>query len=213
MRDQFTPFPVTAAVILTISLVADKSESQSLSPAQRSSLERRQCAEFLKRYRFSDGDGLNVFDSMGNPRMACSLVVATERGEGGDVVGCAGVEVSTIDDSSDKRSKRIENVPVMSNLAVGKTFRRKGVAVKLVKRVEEIVGPKGWGYGELWLLVETANSRALRLYKKLGYKVVWEDDSARSLVPMANGGLASRPTTVKVMRKTLPGNFWTMLFG
>ena len=93
------------------------------------------------------------------------------------------------------------------------SFRRKGVAVKLVKRVEEIVGPKGWGYGELWLLVESANIRTLRLYKKLGYKVMWEDDSARSLIPMANGGLASRPTTVKVMRKRLPGNLFTLLFG
>ncbi|GMI11811.1 hypothetical protein TrRE_jg13131 [Triparma retinervis] len=191
----------------------DKSESKSLSAAQRSSLERRQCAEFLKRYRFSDGSGLNVFDSLGSPRQACSLVVATEKREEGEVMGCAGVEVSNIDDSSDKRSRRIDGVPVMSNLAVGRSFRRKGVAVKLVKRVEEIAGPKGWGYDEIFLLVETANNRALRLYKKMGYKVVWEDDSARSLVPMANGGLASRPTTVKVMRKRLPGNLWTMLFG
>ena len=98
----------------------DKSESQTLSSAQRSSLERRQCAEFLKRYRFSDGEGVNVFDSMGIPRMACSLVVANERGDGGGVVGCAGVEVSSVDDSNDKRSRRIDSVPVMSNLAVGK---------------------------------------------------------------------------------------------
>ena len=195
----------------------EKAEENELTPAQRSSLERRQNAEFLRRYRYSDGEGSNVFDGNGNPRMACSLVVAQAKGVGGEVgevVGCAGVEVSSIDDrGGSKKSRIIERVPIMSNLAVGRSYRRKGVAVKLVKRVEELVGPRGWGYKEIYLYVENANVKALRLYRKLGYKVLWEDNTATSLTPMSNGGLASKPTTVKVMRKKLPGNFITNLFG
>jgi hypothetical protein len=74
----------------------------------------------------------------------------------------------------------------------------------LVRAVEN-VARKEWGYEEFYLYVEKQNVPAVRLYRKLGYSILWEDDSAKSLIPSSRGGLESVPTTLLCMKKSVKG--------
>ena len=40
------------------------------------------------------------------------------------------------------------------------------------------------------------NIPAIKLYKKLGYKHIWEDDSATILLPTKNGAIANGKATI-----------------
>jgi hypothetical protein len=62
--------------------------------------------------------------------------------------------------------------------------------------------------------VEQRNAPAVRLYQTLGYRTVWTDASATTLVPAitdeegrsgggGGGGMAQVPTTLVCMRKSL----------
>jgi hypothetical protein len=58
--------------------------------------------------------------------------------------------------------------------------------------------------------VEQRNAPAVRLYQTLGYRTVWTDASATTLVPAimdeegrSGGGMAQVPTTLVCMRKSL----------
>eukprot|EP00283_Hemiselmis_rufescens_P006999 CAMPEP_0173423670 /NCGR_PEP_ID=MMETSP1357-20121228/3885_1 /TAXON_ID=77926 /ORGANISM="Hemiselmis rufescens, Strain PCC563" /LENGTH=296 /DNA_ID=CAMNT_0014386817 /DNA_START=22 /DNA_END=909 /DNA_ORIENTATION=- len=62
-------------------------------------------------------------------------------------------------------------VPVLSNLAVGSEARGQGLGQQMVAQCEEAV--RGWGFGEILLLVEASNVAAVSLYKKLGYQDIW----------------------------------------
>ena len=90
----------------------------------------------------------------------------------------------------------------MSNVAVGKQFRRRGIAEDLVKEVEEIAR-KQWGYDEVYLYVEERNKAAVRLYQKLGYRKIWTDNTARTMVPTTLGRWESAPTLLVCMKKKL----------
>merc|ERR1712232_668997 len=94
---------------------------------------------------------------------------------------------------------RVE-APLMSNLAVGNQFRRKGLAEDLVKATEEIAR-KQWGYNECYLLVEKKNIAAVKLYRKLGYKTVWEDTKAKTLTPTESGSIQTTGTIILCMKK------------
>ena len=94
----------------------------------------------------------------------------------------------------------------MSNLAVGQKFRRKGIAEKLVTEVERMVRYE-WGYDECYLYVEERNKAAVRLYQKLGYKKMWIDKEATTLLPSANGKLQNSSTNIICMRKRLNAGF------
>lgn len=137
--------------------------TQALSPPQRKSLERQQIAEFRRRY----GPTLKI------DRRSELLLCKSVRGE---IMGCAGVEVDYISrpDGGDRVS-----APLMSNVAVGRKFRRRGIAEDLVKRTEELVR-KQWGYKECFLYVEKRNIAAVQLYRKMGYRKLWQVDDAKT---------------------------------
>ena len=57
--------------------------------------------------------------------------------------------------------------PYLSDLAVHKNFRRRGVAKALIRKCEE--ESKAWNKNELFLRVEQKNDGALKMYSDLGY--------------------------------------------
>jgi RimJ/RimL family protein N-acetyltransferase len=101
--------------------------------------------------------------------------------------------------------------PLMSNLAVSRKYRRKGIGEMLVKEVERIAR-REWGYDDCFLYVEERNVAAVRLYQKLGYRKVWVDADAKTLLPTPNGNLQNTPTRIVCMRKRLDlgalGRLW-----
>jgi ribosomal protein S18 acetylase RimI-like enzyme len=128
----------------------------------------------------------------------------------GELTGCAGIEVSQIPDKNLK-SLNTKAAPLMSNLAVGREFRRKGIAEKLVSEVERVVRYE-WGYNDCYLYVEQRNKAAVKLYQKLGYKKLWVDKEATTLLPSTNGKLQNSSTNIVCMRKRLDlgliGRLW-----
>ena len=73
-----------------------------------------------------------------------------------------------------------KGVCVLSNLAVGKKARRRGVAQALCDEIEFLA--EDWGFGEVHLLVESTNTAARTLYeKKLGYGLVATNEAAPAL--------------------------------
>lgn len=164
-----------------------------LSQSQSQTLTKQQIAEFRRRY------GMKV----GKDRRA-ELVVCQNKSSG-EIMGCAGIEVSTI--STPNGISVPAAMPLMSNLAVGKKFRRRGLAEDLVKATEELAR-KEWGYDECYLYVEKQNTAAMKLYRKLGYAPQWEDDSASTLVPTRRGSIVSAPTTIVCMKKRLGGGLF-----
>lgn len=164
--------------------------AKELSDKQRKTLSATQFYEFRSRYA-------------GAGRGQSELVVC--RLPSGEMTGCAGIEVSPIPDKSLKSSTTL-NAPLMSNLAVGRDFRRKGIAEILVKEVERVVRYE-WGYDDCYLYVEERNKPAVRLYQKLGYKKLWVDKEATTLLPSPNGSLTTSPTNIVCMRKRLSAGF------
>jgi len=137
---------------------------------------------------------------MGPMDRRAELILCTNGA--GELMGCAGVEVDTIS-KSDGRGERFK-APLMSNLAVGRKFRRRGLAEDLVKAAE-VIARKEWGFDECYLYVEKRNKAAVKLYKKMGYRTVWEDDKAKTLVPLQSGKLSTAPTVILCMKKKLSG--------
>jgi len=170
-----------------------------LQATQRKSLLGSQLMEFRKRY------GVRY----GRDHQAELLICRNGKDE---VMGCCGIEVDTIFERK-LNGKVLKQAPLMSNLAVGNKFRRRGIAEELVEGAEKFVR-KEWGYDEVYLYVEKRNRAAIRLYQKLGYRRVWEDDSASTLLPMTTGSMKTVPTTLVCMHKKklnrgLLGRFFT----
>ncbi len=161
-----------------------------LSKFQAASLERQQVNEFRRRYGKFVG-----------PKDRRAELVICQSGAG-ELLGCAGIEVDNVQ-KSDGRGQSVR-APLMSNLAVGRKFRRKGLAEDLVQAAETLAR-KEWGYDEVYLYVEKRNKPAVKLYKKLGYRTVWEDESARTLIPTESGQLKTAPTVIVCMKKRLGG--------
>ena len=100
------------------------------------------------------------------------------------------------------------SAPLMSNLAISKQYRRRGLAEELVKATESIAR-KEWGYNECYLYVEKRNVPAIKLYKKMGYNPLWEDESATTLLPSVDGrGVVNGKTTIVCMKKKLGGGIF-----
>ena len=187
------------------------SSQKQMQPRQRTLFLNSQIAEFRRRYGSPARYG---------PDRKAELLLAKRRN--GDIVGCCGIELdkipsgpksqttargsTTTTGSSSSSSSTI--APLMSNLAVGKKYRRLGVARDMVDAAETLVR-KTWGMDEVYLYVEQRNVPAVRLYQTLGYRTVWTDAAATTLVPAAaedgrnGGGMAQVPTTLLCMRKSL----------
>jgi ribosomal protein S18 acetylase RimI-like enzyme len=170
--------------------------SKQLSESQRRSLLQSQEAEFTRRYGSYSSTSLRPSE----------LVVIRSNDE---VVGCVGVEVDSIPDKS-LGGGPSKPAPLMSNLAVSRKFRRRGLAEELVQRVEVLV--KSWGFDECYLYVEERNRGAVNLYKKLGYKTVWKDREASTLMPTTRGSLVTADTVLICMKKNLKPSLWQSLF-
>jgi N-acetylglutamate synthase-like GNAT family acetyltransferase len=173
--------------------------AKQLADRQRRQLEQSQLAEFNKRYGSSS-------------RRKSSELLVCRDGALGPVVACAGVEVDTIPSGS-LTGPVLTKAPLMSNLAVSRNYRRRGLAEDLVKSVEQLVQEE-WGYDECFLYVEERNQGAVKLYQKLGYRKLWRDPYAETLLPTSTGDLSNSRTTIVCMRKELGSQspFWSRLF-
>jgi N-acetylglutamate synthase-like GNAT family acetyltransferase len=116
------------------------------------------------------------------------------------------------------RGRPIVYAPLMSNLAVSRNYRRRGIAESMVKAAENYIRntwPDEYNQS-LYLYVERRNTRAIQLYQKLGYRRMWQDGNAQTLLPMENGNLQSVPTVLVCMKKNLQSssnNPFARLFG
>ena len=175
--------------------------AKTLTKAQRQQLEQSQNAEFTKRY--------------GNARRISEMLfIRSKSNSNNDIMACVGVEVDKIPMSGTIRNPiTTESVPLMSNLAVSKQYRRRGLAEQLVRSVETLVR-KEWGYNECYLYVEERNRPAIQLYTKLGYRKVWQDATATTLLPTTSGDLQSASTVIVCMKKKLfnTNNLFQQLF-
>jgi ribosomal protein S18 acetylase RimI-like enzyme len=157
-----------------------------LNDRQRRSLGTTQYMEFRGRYA-------------GDARGQSELVIC--QLPDGEVIGCAGIEVSPIPNGNLQAMSK-KRAPLMSNLAVSRKYRRKGIGELLVKEAERLARLE-WGADDCYLYVEQRNAAAVKLYQKLGYRKVWVDKDAKTLIPTSNGNLINEPTQIVCMRKRL----------
>ena len=75
----------------------------------------------------------------------------------GRVIGFAGTE---------------EGDNYMSDLWVSPDFEGRGIGARLVAALERVIAERGYDSAEIEVL--TANARALQLYARLGYQIVWQ---------------------------------------
>jgi ribosomal protein S18 acetylase RimI-like enzyme len=94
----------------------------------------------------------------------CSIALYEHLGRS-QVVGT--VEIGTRNGNDRQKQHRYVYI---SNLAVSKEFRRRGVGIELLLDCER--SAQSWGYTEIHLHVMADNERGLNLYQKLGYHVV-----------------------------------------
>lgn len=93
-----------------------------------------------------------------------------------------------------------EAVPVLANLVVARSARRRGIGAKLAAKALA-VAKNQWGFAEVALAVESSNAPAIKLYRTLGYSDIWTDVKATKLVA-SPGGVRSTKTTNLVMAKS-----------
>ena len=105
--------------------------------------------------------------------------------------------------AEDLLSPDTKAVCVLSNLAVGKKARRKGIGRALCDEVEALADD--WGFSETHLLVESENTAARTLYeKKLGYKLVSTNVAASALrVDFETGAFVQVQQDTLIMAKKL----------
>ena len=87
-----------------------------------------------------------------------------------------------------------------------------GACFSLRTGVEEIVKIKSQDSGPS-AYFEKRNILAIKLYKKLGYRTIWEDDTATTLLPTKDGRLSNGKTTIVCMKKNLGGGLFNMFGG
>lgn len=167
-----------------------------LTKQQKQNLLQSQIAEFTKRYGSS------------NSRKLSELIICRDNGntKSNNIIGCVGIEIDRIPENNLKGPTLTNAAPLMSNLAISKSYRRRGIAKQLIDSVEQLIINE-WGYTECFLYVEEKNINAIQLYKKLGYTIVWKDImNAKTLLPTIDGDLISTSTILICMRKDLTGN-------
>ena len=142
-----------------------------------------------------------------NNRGLCAMYVIRDD-DTGKVVGCVGADVQTfkgtvpVKRATDATKGEVADRPVIANLATAPAARRRGLAKKLMARIEEEC--KEWGFEEAVLVVEANNSKARSLYSKLGYKAIGsEPDTPNIVIDGETGKVVNGAVTTVFMRKSL----------
>lgn len=94
-------------------------------------------------------------------------------------------------------------VVVLSNLAISGSARKRGIARRICEEAETLA--QGWGYSEIWLLVESENTAARKLYEsKLGYEVAFTKENAIALrADIESGGFREIRADTLIMVKNI----------
>ena len=165
--------------------------TNQLSSSQQQELRSSQLAEFQKRY----GKGRLVNKSQ---------FFVVRSGNNQEILACAGIELDVIRDGGVSSPQILEKkAPLMSNLAVSREYRRRGLAELMVDAVEEYVRQTWTDQEACYLLVEQRNRGAVKLYQKLGYKTIWSDNDAQTLLPQKSGKMNMVPTVMLCMKKNI----------
>ena len=142
-----------------------------------------------------------------NKRGLCAMYVIRDD-DTGKVVGCVGADVQTfkgtvpVKRATDATKGEVADRPVIANLATAPAARRRGLAKKLMARIEEEC--KEWGFEEAVLVVEANNSKARSLYSKLGYKAIGgEPDTPNIVIDRETGKVVNGAVKTVFMRKSL----------
>ena len=141
-----------------------------------------------------------------NQRSRGALFVIKDE-ETNEVVGCVGAETQRFVGFLPARRAASDagvaaaDRPVVANLAVASSARRKGLAKALMRAIEEEA--KDWGFEETVLVVEASNKQATSLYRKLGYKAVGFESDAPNLRVDENGKVVEAKVKAVTMRKSL----------
>ena len=92
-------------------------------------------------------------------------------------------------------------VCVLSNLAVSRNARRRGIGSVLCDEIEALA--EDWGYDEVHLLVESDNTAARTLYEsKLGYQEIGMNEAAPALrVDVETGAFSEIQADTLVLAK------------
>jgi ribosomal protein S18 acetylase RimI-like enzyme len=108
-------------------------------------------------------------------QQVCSIAVYPDRGQM-RVIGTIEVGVRI----NNYRQHTPQRYVYISNLAVSRDFRRRGVASELITSCEQLT--KTWGYSKIHLHVMANNERGRNLYQKLGYEIV-SSEFVWSIIP------------------------------
>ena len=159
------------------------------------SLERAQASDLSKRYS--------------NAKKGAMFIVRDD--ETCDLLACAGVEYrrylgdydyDNVPDDVDRFSLGSSiTVPIIANLATSRKARGKGYAKALVRECEKEA--KNNGFEECALIVESSNSKARSLYKKLGYRVAKTLKNQNALKMQSDGKARVVKVTTLLMKKSL----------
>jgi ribosomal protein S18 acetylase RimI-like enzyme len=114
-------------------------------------------------------------NSSQHQHQVCSIATYTDRGRS-QVVGTIEVGVRNPNYHHPAHLRYV----YISNLAVSRDFRRRGVAQELLKNCEQLT--KSWGYSQLHLHVMANNERGRNLYQKLGYELI-SSEFVWSMIP------------------------------
>jgi ribosomal protein S18 acetylase RimI-like enzyme len=108
-------------------------------------------------------------------QQVCSIALCVDR-EQSYISGTVEVGVRTAERYRQSHYRYV----YLSNLAVSKDFRRRGIAQKLIESCEQQT--IDWGYTEIHLHVMGNNERGRNLYQKLGYEVI-SSEFVWSIIP------------------------------
>lgn len=109
-----------------------------------------------------------------------------------DIIGCVGLDTQILNEKKRTLIKRpnkfsinsLDNddklVMVLSNLVVRLDKRNLGHAKQLIKSCEIIA--RDFLFKEVFLMVDSENIPAQRLYKKMGYKKIFQDNNASCVI-------------------------------
>jgi len=140
-----------------------------------------------------------------------SLLLAED--DNGEIVGTLGLDFQILDKKENKFKKLTsssisfletdyeEPVVVLSNLAVRPDKRKLGIGRMLLKESEGVV--QTWGYNSIFLLVDSQNMNAQKLYKKCGFKAVFEGEG--TCVAIGAVGLRTQECVNVCYKKVLRG--------